>query len=56
MDYINETYPAEVIVKSAQRIAIPGGKESGYIENWLDSVVGWNLPEFNGRCLHRNCK
>ena len=50
--YISEEYSAYTICKSAQRIAIPTGKETGPIRSWIEDVVGWEYPNFSGRCLH----
>ena len=52
MDYINETYSAETIFKAAGRIGYPGGRESGDVGEWI-SQIGWDAPDFAGRCLHR---
>lgn len=52
---ISENLPPEKIIKTAQRIAMPTGKESGPIRSWIEDVVGWEYPEFSGRCLHSLC-
>lgn len=56
MDYISERYSPETILKSAQRIAVPSGRESGNVQEWIE-VVGWDYPRFEPEgCLHRLCK
>lgn len=51
MDYISENNTARTILFSAQRIGLPGDRELGNVREWTASV-GFEIPEFNGRCLH----
>ena len=54
MDYINESYGAETILKSGQVIAVPSGREQGNVVDYFESI-GWEYPQFAGRCLHCLC-
>jgi hypothetical protein len=53
MDYIQESYGAETILKSGQVIGVPSGREQGNVIEYFESV-GLEYPEFAGRCLHRD--
>ncbi len=53
MDYISERYSPETILKSAQRIALPGGDEGESVQGWIEEA-GWEYPVFEPKeCLHR---
>jgi hypothetical protein len=54
--YFSENSRAEDILERAQRIALPTGKESGPIKAWMEDKMGWEYPEFIGRCLHLDSK
>jgi hypothetical protein len=51
MDYINESYGAETILKSAQVVGLPSGREQGNAAEYFESV-DIDYPEFDRGCLH----
>ncbi len=54
MNYIPGNYSAAEIVRAGQTIALPKGRETEGVAEWLTNI-GLTLPDFERRCLHRNC-
>lgn len=54
MDYINESYGAETILKSGQVIGVPSGREQGNAAEYFEQI-DMEYPEFERRCLHCLC-
>ena len=53
MNYIPGNYSAAEIVRAGQIIALPKGRETEGVAEWLTDI-GFALPDFERRCLHRN--
>ena len=53
MNYLQGNYSAAEIVRAGQTIALPKGRETEGVSEWLNSI-GLPLPDFDRRCLHRN--
>lgn len=52
MDYINSSNSTTEILRYAQTIALPGGRESGNVKEYL-ATMDFTIPDLPGRCLHR---